>query len=368
MVRGKKPMELRPVDDDPEPKLEVIRLGDEPQPVRLVPEDPVARPGRVARLEIPAVVAVDSRRTHEPGPEDLLDSELLDSVTGEETWGKTPAQSEPLPWGWFALLGLLLTGAVIWSVSYVRQAEPLVAEAHQQAVEVVNESAASDLAMEQLLQRIEDTVKRFCEATSIEAMLPVARHPERVRPLMEQYYGQHPLQAPGFAKVKTLRGAVLDSTDNFWELSVVLGDGESKKFLLQETEDGSIRVDWETAVTYQPMKWDDYALQRPADTTLDFRVLVDEDHFFSHEFSNSNRWISFRLTAPGQEETLFGYAAKGGPVATALLAILGQNAAPHRPAILRLKLPPDMQSRRGVVIDKVLSSRWVYVNPPDSDS
>ncbi|MEI6675372.1 MAG: hypothetical protein WCO57_09365 [Verrucomicrobiota bacterium] len=361
-------MELRPVDDDPVPKLEMIRLGDGPQPVRLVPENPVPRQKPVERLEIPAVEApMESRRTHEPGPEVLLELDLAGPVTGEETWGGIPARREPLPWGWFALLGLLLTWAVIWSVSHVRQAEPLLAEAHQLAVDSAHESAASDLTMTQLLKRIETTVKTFCEATSIEAMQPLVRDPERVRPLMEQYYGQHPLHPLGCGWVNNIRNTVLDNTDKFWELSAVLGDGQTQVFLLEETPDGSLRVDWESVVTYQPMKWDDYALQRPAGTTLDFRVLVDDDHFFSHEFRDTNRWTSFRLTAPGGEETLFGYALRDGPVATALRELLQKNAAPQTPAILRLKLPPGMLSRRGVVIDKVLSSRWIYVTPPDFD-
>ena len=41
----------------------------------------------------------------------------------------------------------------------------------------------------------------------VEAMLPLVRHPTRVRPLMEQFYGQHPLQALGFNRVKKFQGA-----------------------------------------------------------------------------------------------------------------------------------------------------------------
>ena len=37
----------------------------------------------------------------------------------------------------------------------------------------------------------------------------------------------------------------------------------------------TVRIDWETLVCYQPMKWDDYVAQRPAVTPLDFRVYVE---------------------------------------------------------------------------------------------
>jgi hypothetical protein len=29
---------------------------------------------------------------------------------------------------------------------------------------------------------------------------------------------------------------------------------------------GGIRIDWETLVCYQPMKWDDFAVKRPPDS------------------------------------------------------------------------------------------------------
>ncbi len=361
-------MEVRPVDDDPVPELAVIRLGSEPQPVRLIPEAPTAHHRLVERLEIPAVAAMDSRRTHEPGPELLRVPEPAAPVTGEDAWGRVSAQREPVPWGWFALLGLLLTGAVIWSVTHVQEAEPLVAGAHQEAVQAANQSAEKDREMERLLQRMEATVKAYCEATSLQALLPMVRHPARVHPLMEQYYAQHPFKPLGFARVATIRGTEMDSKRNFWELPVVLGDGNTKEFVLEETEDGSLLVDWEAAVIYQPMPWDDYAKQRAPGSPMDFRLVVEEDHFYSHEFTDSNRWASFRLTTRNGEETLFGYTPRGGQVATTLLALIGKSATPQAAVILQLKVPPDVQSRRGVLIEKVLSPRWIYEDPPDSGS
>jgi hypothetical protein len=36
--------------------------------------------------------------------------------------------------------------------------------------------------------------------------------------------------------------------------------------------------------------------------------------------------------------------------------------------ILRLMVPEGLQSRRGVVIEKVMSPRWIYLEPPDPGS
>ena len=368
MAREKKPVELRTVDDEPSPRLPVLRLGREAQPVRLIPENRDTRHAPAARLMVPNLDLLDSRRSHQPGVEVLIEPEEVSAPETEEGWSRAAADSEPLPWGWFALVGLLLSGAVIWSLNHVQQAEPRVAEEHKQAEVAADETAASEQALADMIEGMERQVKAFCEADSLEAMLPLVRHPEATRPLMERYYAKTPLQALGFKQLKNFEGTMVDSNRDFWQFSVVVGDGRSRKIQLEQDPSGKLGVDWETVVTYQPMNWDDYARQRPPGTTMDFRVFVEEDHFFTHEFVDSTRWASFRLTVPGGEETLFGYAPRDGTVAAELLGLIEQNDDKPAAVILRLNLPAATKSRRGVIIDKVMSPRWIYVDPPDSGS
>ncbi len=367
MAREKRPIELRTVDDAPPIGLVVPRLGSDPQPLRLIPENQGARPVPAARLEVPSVVSLDNRRTHEPGVEELVGAEASLQAT-EEGWSKATSEHNPLPWGWFALVGLLLASALTWSLSHVQQAEPRVVAEHQQAEAAAKETAASDRALERMIAALEQQVRRFCEASSIEAMLPMVRRREQVLPLMERFYAQHPLRPLGFRQVKDFQGAMLGSTGDFWMFSVLLDNGQTRNILLEQEPSGKIAVDWETVVNYQPMKWDDYARQRPADVAMDFRVAAAEDHFFSHEFADANRWASFRLTAPDAEETLFGYAPRGGKVEAELLALIAKSERNSAQVILRLRLAAGTQSRRGVLIEQVMSSGWVYVDPPHPDS
>ena len=368
MARAKKPLELRPVDESPAVRQGVPRLGSDPQPVRLVPENKDTRQAPAARLVVPDVAVMENRRSHEPGVEVLIDPEETTVLAAEEEWSKAAEQRGPVAWGWFVLVGLLLAAAAIWAVSYVRQAEPLVQEEHKQAEGVVKESVENDQALQRMIEAMEQRVKAFCEAGTIEAMLPLVRQPARTRALMEGFYAQTPLQALGFKRVKNFQGAMLGGLSDFWVFTVVVGDGGTRSVLLEQEPSGNLGVDWETAVTYQPMKWDDYARQRPAGTTMEFRVHVKEDHFFSHEFADAGRWASYSLTTIGAEETLFGYAPKGGAVEASLHELVEKNEGNPAPAILRLCLPDGIQSRRGVIIEKLVSPRWIYVEPPDSGS
>jgi hypothetical protein len=88
--------------------------------------------------------------------------------------------------------------------------------------------------------------------------------------------------------------------------------------------------------------------------------------FFSHEFKNSDHWLCFRLTALDSEETLFGYMSVDNEDARKLLNLVEANAGGRTSLILRLGIPEGLQSRRGVVIEKVISPRWIHLDPPDS--
>ena len=74
------------------------------------------------------------------------------------------------------------------------------------------------------------------------------------------------------------------------------------------------------------------------------------------------------LTALDSDETLFGYAKKTEQASRDILEILNLNHGKRASLILRLSIPEGLQSRRGVVIEKMLSPRWLHVDPPDPSS
>jgi hypothetical protein len=365
MAREKKPIELRPVEETPVAEADIVRLGGDPTVLRVIPERADLRPPPDARLELPDLESAEPLRTHEPGVESLLEAELASMTTDEVHWGKEARERPPFPWGWFVLLGLVLAGAIGWSLNYVIQAGRDLKQGQQSAFQSLVGTEAVDRDIVRSLAIMEATVRKFCEARSIDEMLPVVRHPERIRPLMEKYYAETPLRPLGFVRRKDFQGATFGTITSFWVYKVVVGDGRTKVLLVEQVSNEVYRVDWETAVTYQPMAWDRYTAERPAGTTLDFRVQVHEDHFFSHEFADEHRWSSYRLTTPTGADTLFGYVPKGSLVEAVLRESL--KATPGKPGnlILRLRLPEGLLSRRGVVIEKVLSARWIFVVPPE---
>jgi hypothetical protein len=372
MARDDKPLELRPVDDEVVETTPVIRLDNretegrerELKPVRLVTH---ADDDDSPLLALPAKELVELR-THQPGIDSLIDAEVLNPDVLEQNWGETSSRRNPVPWGWFALIGVVIAGLVLWSVSHVGKADEKAEQFRAETRIDQVDDKKEDLEAGLLIDRIEAALRKVCSATSVDELAAIIRHPERVTPLMRKYYESHPMSSVGLKSIKSLQPMTIGRQGNFWVATVLQDDGKSRSLILEVLESGQPRVDWETLVCHQPMKWDDFVAKRPAGTSLDFRVYVEPDSFYSHEFANSDQWMSFRLTALESEETLFGYARTDSPEAAVLKQLIDQNGGRRSTLILRLMIPEGLKSRRGVVIEKIVNPRWLYVDSPAADS
>lgn len=372
MAREDKPLKLIPVDDEVVKVTPVIRL-DNPEterkerdvkPVKLGAVDEPADVSR--RLDLPAKEEVELR-THQPGIDVLIEPEPFNPDLLEQAWGEATVQRNPIPWGWFALIGIAIAGAVIWSLTRVEIADDQVHQLRKETQTVLVDDEKEDREAAALIDRIEGTVRKVFLANSVESLAPLIRHPDRVTPLMRAFYGNKPVYLGKINSVRRLEPLTLDRRGDFWMSTVSLAGEGNRSLIVEILPSGEPKVDWETLVCHQPMKWDDFATQRPTGTSMDFRVYVEQDNFYSHEFSNSAQWVSFRLTALGGDETMFGYAHAGSPEAEQLAGLVRQSGGRPATLILRLAIPQGLQSRRGVVIEKVMNSRWLYIDPPDSE-
>ncbi len=367
MAREEKRFELKPVDEAVEEKAPVIRLESEEtllraKPIRLSPSPQQSMPSQ--RLDVPAREDFESR-THQPGIEALIEQDAGNPDLLEKAWGEESTRHHGIPWGWFVLIGLILAGAIFWSLSGVTESDSRAQEIRVATVEVLGDQAEEELEAARLIDRIDAATRKFFTATSVAELARVSRHPERVQPLMDAFYKAQPIPANRVLRTGQFQPLTLDNRADFWMATVEMADRSSRNVIVEILPDGEPRIDWETLVLYQPMAWDDFATERPRGTSLDFRVYVEADSFHSHEFADSQQWQSFRLTALDSEETLFGYAQADSEISTAILDLLRKNQGRRTALILRLGVPEGIQSRSGVVIEKLLSPRWLYVEAPE---
>ena len=369
----KRAVELRPVDENVVRKPVVVRLhlpDMEPlppleEPVRLGHPDATAQ--SPSRLEVPKREEIDMR-THQPGIEALIESETATTDLPEHRWGEASVNRHPIPWGWFALIALVIIGAGLWAFGHWHQAGDQAEMIRAKTLSALEREAQEQAQAREQVDRIEQALRVYFETTTVDALARLVRHPERVKPLMSHYYARQPVANEPLSMVRILQPLTLDNHGNFWMASVSLASGASRNLIIEIDDHGDPRIDWETLVCYQPMAWNEFARQRPTGTSLDFRVYVEPDNFHSHEFSDSGQWLCYRLTAMDAEETLFGYIRRDQPEAAALQQLIRLNGGHRASLILRLLIPEGLQSRHGVVIEKVLSPRWLFVDPPTTDS
>lgn len=372
MAHEEKRFQLRPVDDE-EPAAEqpVVRLrhGDEPATPRpgrkiSVPAPP-AEPSH--RLPVPEKSTVE-RRSHEPSVEAILGQTEADPEALERAWGGGAARRNPIPWGWFVLIGLVLLGAVFWGLATMREGDEQIRVIRHETAEHFIEEEEKDREAEETVNRLETSIRSMFSARNPEEMAAWVRHPDRVLPLLREFYGNGPPNHGKVAAVGALQPVTLDRRADFWTARVILSSGRKQDMLIEVPEDGTPRIDWETMVCHQPMPWDEFARQRPRDRSFAFRVYAEPDTLYSHEFANSSQWRCYRLTARGSEETLYGYVRTGGAQEEEIERMISEKGGQPVSVILRLLVPQGLTSPRGVVIEKILSRHWVYIDPPDTDT
>lgn len=360
---------LRVVDDEASPSEEVLRLKKDrredkvaAEPVARVPVAP--KPEEAMRLDVGEVE--DERRTHEPDIDVIIDGRE-ESVDPEEEWTR---EHKPVPYGWFVLIAVAVIVAVVAATMAGRSDEPTETErAREASVERSEAKEADEREAAELVAAVERRIDAYLRADSVEALLPHVRHRERVEPLARQWYESHEFEPRGLDEMVVFEPINLEGR-TFWKALVTIdggaaGDQESEPILLEQFDDGSVRVDWETSVCFQPMAWDDYVRDRPEGEPMDFRVMVapDAGGLYSHEFRDESKWRAFRLTTRGSDEYAIGYLRRGSRMESRIYDLFVENRGRPLALVVRLARPAGTLSPRGVVMEELLSPHWLLVDP-----
>ncbi|MCU0794762.1 MAG: hypothetical protein MUF31_02395 [Akkermansiaceae bacterium] len=354
--REEKDVKLKVVEEDPSSTEEVLRLdGDDVIPVARLQLPPA--PERASKLD--SAKAEYHRRSHEPGVEKLIE-EFVEKADPEVEW-KEADQRKVVPYGWFVLILLLVSGAVIAGLWWGQEREEEVAEVREVVRQRVEGDEASEAEALDLVETIERGLRDYTLAHDVEAKLRHVRDPERVAPLMMDWYARHDPGTPDFVRMGGMAPVVLGDQE-FWQV-VYENELERSRKVLMVVEDGVAKVDWETDVCYQPLEWDDYAKRLPEGAGVDFRLLCAPDSLalYSHEFQNEEMWRAYQLGTRQGTEFLIGYVRRDGEIDRRLLAIYQANGGKAASVILTLRRPTGARSPRGVVIEKIVSENWVIV-------
>ncbi len=322
--------------------------------------------GPKVRVKLPLRKDLETR-SNEPSVETIINPEPPAPELVENVWGDHTKNTKPIAWGWFAILAIVMTTGILWSIYKIEKSEDQIRVINEQAKTLLSKDEEEERNAAHVIDQMEVTLRKFHTATTISSLLPLVRYPERVRPLMEDYYGEKPIPINRLRSISSMSPLTLNNRADFWLASVKQSDDITKNIILQINEAGEALIDWETYVCYQPMDWTDYVNHQPAGTTMDFRVYARLDNLFSHEFNNPSQWLCFQLNAQDSDEFLYGYVDASSDVARQILMETSRNNGEVASLILRLYIPENLQAKRAVIIKKIICDKWLFVEPPAAD-
>lgn len=268
--------------------------------------------------------------------------------------------------GRYLLFGLLLLigSAGAWFLAQTFRAKAKVSASEPSPIKATAVSLAertAQLTGDDLAQSYE-LVSKYLAADGWEAKSAFVRRPEKVKPLMEKWYITHPSGPLSCEEPDNFKKSLIGKT-YFVFLAMRTGPEKVQRFFTVEhipPADGKGKstylLDWETSVGYQPIELRDYMVKQPLEPYT-FRVLVKPEAYYNYAFSDSEKWISFDLSYPGDDDfRLHGYVEKGSD----LEEELGKQLLLEANIILQLRYPKNPVSREQVLIEKIIHPSWFY--------
>lgn len=341
-------------------RSEDVAPDESSQVIRLPVQGAESREAGQARRDLsPENASLDSMMpgSEFPGEGKLkLDSAVEDLGVGWDT--PEGASTGAIPMGWLALIVVLLILLGVWGVTTLNNGAGHL-KSREVAADTWNErSALETVSAERWLERLETRADAYMRASSVEEKARYVRNRGRVLPLMKDYYQRHPLTAEKVSVIKNIRPTEVGKRPFFVVEVAVEGKEELALLLVEDCEDGELRFDWESEVTYQPVEIATYIKNKP-NKSMAFRAYAQLDSFYSFEFSDQSRYQSFKLTFREDDEFLFGYADRSSVEGRGLLALLEEKKE-GLPVLVQLRFSQHTKSVRSVLIEKVLATSWVW--------
>lgn len=215
--------------------------------------------------------------------------------------------------------------------------------------------------LEKKRPKIEATIRQFFTATTVEEKAACSRESTRVAPLMQSYYRSRILSAGRWQGL----GWVLPMDEPGQRLAyaqTLFTDTEPVCVIIQETEDGSILVDWESSVRYSELDWKDFLSTKPDQPTL-FRVIASRPDAATAatEAPPHPGQEVIELKHPAEQGTVYAYFNRDDPQFHSLLEQLKLGNWTNVPLTLRLCYPGPTSSARSVRIATIEGKGWLIL-------
>lgn len=207
-----------------------------------------------------------------------------------------------------------------------------------------------------ILSKMAQTLSAYYSASSPEEKLKYVIDPERIQPLMRDFYFRHPIVSMPIESMTPPQNFAFGG-QSFWRVQVTFKNGATG-FAALRVIDGEPKVDWESEVRYSSRDWNSW-VDDQTEPEGDFRVYAILDQYYPPEFSDRERYVCIKLRTMDSTRTVFAYLDAKDLEQRELIEQMAQGNMQE--CTLRLKrVNSDAPSAIARVV-KVLSTSWIVV-------
>lgn len=203
----------------------------------------------------------------------------------------------------------------------------------------------------------EKLIRDFFAVRTIDGLEPYVRMPGTILPLMRRYYlirAVKPLEVKGFDYHRRSDISAGDITIHGARLGRL---GKVREITIEHTPNGP-KIDWETAVRYQPMEWQNFRRVRPTETTY-FRLSLQRSTYYEKPFHDMTVYQSYRIIYPGELRPLNGFVMIDTEAEIAMRSLF-KDTSVTKDLIVGLKFRSSAKTGDGLVeITELLQDSWI---------
>lgn len=208
-------------------------------------------------------------------------------------------------------------------------------------------------------------VRAFLAADGWEAKSRYVRDPERVKPLMWDYYERQGHDAGSSAYSAMTYSDVQTHSFGFaTEVSLEIDNKPARGFSVEHGPTGP-KIEWESQVIYNPIPWEEFVSGESKGAAV-FRVAARRASYFNFGFNDSAKYICVEFGLPQHQGlSTFGYVLAESPEGRRVQEALALvPPGEWLPLMLELERPADKHSPDQVVIKRFARSGWRIDDPP----
>lgn len=218
------------------------------------------------------------------------------------------------------------------------------------------EGAEQTIEDDSIVGRMVKVLSGYFGAKTLEEKMQYVIDPQRVEPLMYNYYSRTRYAPQEIRELTPPRSFSIDGAA-FWRTRIVLGDG-SVAFAAMRVIDGEPKIDWESQVRFSSYDWTNWVDDKSIEEG-DFRVYAVLDQYYPAPFSDSSRYMCVKLTTMDSPRSMFAYLDRKDPAQRDLIMQLSSGG--KQECTLRLQQVASEAASPVAKVTKVLSASWIIV-------